>query len=266
MIVITSQTCKSKLASLTVVYDLGSKPGRSRGTDVISFRRIEQFVNNGVFRAGRKTTFQQRRNDIQHGQADHQRHRRMSERAGCNLRPFGSLRELAVKQQDRREQENGRGKADQRPRIIMVTEQRRAVAGVSGRDMQQDLACRKGRADGRRQQRQGIVAGARPPADIQNGADSQQRELDALEQAQRTGQFVQQELCGEGRREDQRYRAEAKRVEDHGERAGHPSALERQLERIGRVVQIGCDGAGERGSEQGEREGSRASPGNEHDD
>ena len=76
----------------------------------------------------------------------------------------------------------------------MIAEQRRAIARISRHDVQQDLAHGDGRAGGSDQQRRGVVARARPEADIENGSDGQQGELDALEQAQGTGQLVEQEL------------------------------------------------------------------------
>jgi hypothetical protein len=49
----------------------------------------------------------------------------------------------------------------------------------------------------------------------------QHGELDALEQAERTGKFVEQELCRKGGRKNQRDSAEAERVEGQRERASH---------------------------------------------
>ena len=101
--------------------------------------------------------------------------------------------------------------------IVVIAEQRRAVAGIAGHDVQQHLARRKSNARGGGQQRQGVVAGARSKADVQDRADREHRELDALQQAQRAGQFVQQELRGKRRRQHQRHGVEAERVEGDGQ-------------------------------------------------
>ena len=85
------------------------------------------------------------------------------------------------------DQDDGRRKADEGPGVIVIAEQRRAIAGIARHDVQQDLAHGEGRAGGGDEQRRRVVAGARPEADIENGAHGQQRELDALEQAQGQG-------------------------------------------------------------------------------
>jgi hypothetical protein len=103
----------------------------------------------------------------------------------------------------------------------MVTEQRRAVAWVSGHDMQQDLPRGKSCAGDGGQERHRIVAGAEPEADIQNRTHRQHGELDALEQAKGTRKLVQQQLRREGNQENQRDGVKAKRIESQGERSGH---------------------------------------------
>jgi hypothetical protein len=66
-------------------------------------------------------------------------------------------------------------------------------------------------------------------ADVQDRPDRQHRELDALQQAQRAGQFMQQQLCGKCSRQNQRYGVQAERVEGYGERSRHAQASERQF-------------------------------------
>jgi hypothetical protein len=106
----------------------------------------------------------------------------------------------------------------------MVAEQRRAIAGVSRHDVQQDVPRGEGRAGDGGEERDGIVAGPRPEAEVENRPHRQHGELDALEQAERTGKFVEQELCRKGDRKNQRDGAEAERVEGQGERASHGRA------------------------------------------
>jgi hypothetical protein len=103
----------------------------------------------------------------------------------------------------------------------MVTEQRRAVAWVSGHDMQQDLPRGKSCAGDGGQERHRIVAGAEPEADIQNRTHRQHGELDALEQAKGTRKLVQQQLRREGNQENERDGVKAKRIESQGERSSH---------------------------------------------
>ncbi len=66
----------------------------------------------------------------------HRRHRPIA-------RDSAVLLELTIEQQDGREQDDRRGKADQGPGIIVIAEQGGAVAGVAGHDVQQHLAGRK---------------------------------------------------------------------------------------------------------------------------
>ena len=68
------------------------------------------------------------------------------------------------------------------------------------------------------------MTGARSPADIHDRSDRQHRERDALEQAERAGQFMQQQLRPERHSQDQGYGIEAERVEGDGECAGHVNA------------------------------------------
>jgi hypothetical protein len=120
--------------------------------------------------------------------------------------------ELAVEQQHDRDRSDGHSKADEGPGVIMVPEQRRAVAWVSGHDMQQDLPRGKSCAgDG----------GAEPEAYIQNRTHRQHGELDALEQAKGTRKLVQHQLRRKGNQENQRDGVKAKRIESQGERSGH---------------------------------------------
>ena len=58
-------------------------------------------------------------------------------------------------------------------------------------------------------------------ADVENQADGQHRELDALKQAQRAGEFMQHELGSEGGREHCRNGVEAEGIERDGERPRH---------------------------------------------
>ena len=115
------------------------------------------------------------------------------------------------------------------------------------------------------QQRQGVVAGARSEADVQDRADREHREQDALQQAQRAGQFVQQQLRRERRGQNQRHGVEAERVEGDGA-ARVMRGSERQFERIGRMVQIGRDGGEQHHREQANASGAPAEPGNQHHD
>ena len=117
--------------------------------------------------------------------------------------------ELAVEQQDRGNQDDGGNEAEQRPGIIVIAEQRRTIAGVAGHDVQQHLPGRRNRACDRRQQRHRIVAGAGAEADIEDRPDGQRREQDALQQAERAGQFLKDELRREGCRQHQRHGVEA---------------------------------------------------------
>src|SRR5262245_28454759 len=103
----------------------------------------------------------------------------------------------------------------------MVAEQRRAVAGISRHDVQQNLPRGESRAGDRGEQRHGIVAGARPEADVENRPYRQHRELDALDEAQRTGKLVEQELCRKSDRKNQRNGVKAERIEGQGERSSH---------------------------------------------
>jgi hypothetical protein len=57
------------------------------------------------------------------------------------------------------------------------------------------------------------VTGPRSEADVEQGPDREQRELDALQQAQGTGKLVQDELRGKGDGQDQRDGVETERVE-----------------------------------------------------
>src|SRR5262245_65414031 len=103
----------------------------------------------------------------------------------------------------------------------MVTEQRRAIAGVSRHDVQQDLPRGEGRAGNGGEERDGIVAGARPEADVESRPHRQHRELDPLEQAERTGKFAEYELCRKGDRKNQRNGVKAERIEGQGERSSN---------------------------------------------
>jgi hypothetical protein len=129
--------------------------------------------------------------------------------------------ELSVEQQHDRKRNHCHGKADEGPRVVMVTEQRRAVAWVSGHDVQQNLSRSESRAGDGGQQRRGVVARTQSEPDIQNRANREQGELDALEQAQGTRKLVQQQLRREGNQENQRDGVEAKRIEGQGERSSH---------------------------------------------
>jgi hypothetical protein len=99
----------------------------------------------------------------------------------------------------------------------MITKQRRTVAGIPRHDVQENLPRSESRAGDGGQQRHRIMARAEPKADIQNWPNRQQGELDALEQAEGTRKFVQQQLRRKGDQEDQRDSEEAERIDGNGE-------------------------------------------------
>src|SRR5262249_55484179 len=113
-----------------------------------------------------EAAFQQRRKHVQRGERDHQPYGGARERAG-GLR-LAVVPELSVEQQHGREREDGDGKANEGPAVIMVAEQRRAIAGGSRHDVQQDLPRGEGRAGDGGEKRDGIVAGPQPEADVEN--------------------------------------------------------------------------------------------------
>src|SRR6266852_4074166 len=65
------------------------------------------------------------------------------------------------------------------------------------------------------------MTGMRTEADIQDRSDRQHCEQDALQQAQRTGQFAEQNLTREGSDEDQRDAVETKCIEGDADGAVH---------------------------------------------
>ena len=87
--------------------------------------------------------------------------------------------------------------------------------------MQQDLARGEGCPGDGGEQRHGIVAGTGPEAQVENRSDRQHGKLNALEQAERTGKFVEQELCSKGDDKNQGDGVEAERIEGQGERSSH---------------------------------------------
>ena len=89
--------------------------------------------------------------------------------------------------------------------------------------MQQHLPGRCYRACDRGQQRHRIMAGARSEADVQDRPDGQRRKQDALQQAERAGQFMKDELCRKGRRQHQRHGVEAECIQRDGACLGHAS-------------------------------------------
>jgi hypothetical protein len=68
--------------------------------------------------------------------------------------------------------------------------------------VQQDLPHGEGGAGRSDEERQRVVAGPRSEADVEHGPDCEQRELDALQQAQGAGKLVQDELRGKGDDQD----------------------------------------------------------------
>src|SRR5262245_66624681 len=92
----------------------------------------EQLVADWVVRAGGKAAFQQGRNDVECAQRDHQPDRGARE----SIRRDGGLvvSELAVDREHRGERDDGNGEADERPRVVVIAEQCRAVAGIAGHD------------------------------------------------------------------------------------------------------------------------------------
>ncbi len=87
--------------------------------------------------------------------------------------------------------------------------------------MQQYLPRGESRAGGGGEQRHGIVAGTGPEAQVENRPDRQHRKLNALEQAERTGKLVEQELCSKGDDKNQGDGVEAERIDGQGERSSH---------------------------------------------
>ena len=106
----------------------------------------------------------------------------------------------------------------------MITEQRRAIAGISGHDMQENLAHGEASAGGGCQERHRIVAGTRPEADIQNRSHGQHCKLYALQQAQGTRKLIEHQLRGKGDCQHERYGIEPERIEGDGEGSSHGRA------------------------------------------
>lgn len=108
-------------------------------SETASSRELEQFVDSRIIGTGTEAALQQRGDHIQRRQGDHQPHRGLRKAAGrTDLRR--AVVELAVEQQDGREQDDGRDETDQRPGVVVIAKQGRTVAGVSGKDVQQDLS------------------------------------------------------------------------------------------------------------------------------
>src|SRR5262249_59302004 len=89
------------------------------------------------------------------GERQHEPHRRACERVDRSR--LIDLPELLVEQQYGAERHDGRGKAEEGPAVIVVAEQRRAVARISRHDVQQNLPRSEGRAGEGGEQRHGIM-------------------------------------------------------------------------------------------------------------
>ena len=96
----------------------------------------QQLVVNRIVGTGGEAALQERRDHVERGQPDDQPDRRARERADLGRLRLAVL-ELAVEQQHRRNQHGRDGEADEGPGVIVIAEQRRAVAGVVRHDVQQ---------------------------------------------------------------------------------------------------------------------------------
>src|SRR5207302_7793632 len=110
---------------------------RQMKTFAASQRAFEKFVGDRIVRTSAETAFEERRNYIQRCECDHQPHRDAREVPDLDWLCRNTLLELTLKQQHGREQNDSQAKADERPRVIMIAEQRRAITGISRHDMEQ---------------------------------------------------------------------------------------------------------------------------------
>src|SRR6266446_7140221 len=113
----------------------------------------------------------------------------------------------------------------------------------------------------------------RTEADIQDWPDRQHCEQDPLQEAQRTRQLAEQNLTSEGSEEDQRDAVETKCIEGDADRAFHAfmpaclkreTSLERKIQGVGRMVEIGCHRCDEHDRKQCQRQAMRAPPRHRH--